>query len=314
MSAAIDRDLAVEALQGALPYVRLYRGRTFVIKIGGALCGNKTALRDLANQVSVLSEFGIRVVIVHGGGPQTTALSDRLGFETRMVAGRRITDDNVLDVAVMTISGSVNSAMLAACRASGIPAVGLSGIDAGLVRATRRKPVQSTVDGVSSTIDYGLVGDIVRVDSTVLTCLLDAHMLPVVSPISCDDSGQVLNINADTVAAAIAVELSAEKLIFLTDTPGLLAESADPSSLISYIDIAGLQSLIEKGAIAGGMMPKLTATIRAIAGGVRRVHMVGHRGRTSLLVEIFTNEGAGTLIVERASDLSPAEQANPGQA
>ena len=310
MTRMVDRELSVQALQSALPYIRLYRGRLFVVKIGGAICGDLVALADLAKQVSVLSEFGIRVVLVHGGGPQTTALSNRLGFPTRFAAGRRITDENVLEVAVMTMNGTVNTAILSACRAAGISAVGLSGLDAGLVRATRRGPVTKEVDGEPTTIDYGLVGDVVRIEPAVLRCLLEAGMLPVVSPLSADDSGQVLIINADTVAASIAASLSAEKLVFVTDTPGLLSDAANPSSLVSYVDLKGLETLISRGAVGGGMLPKLAAAMGALEAGVGRVHMVGYRARSSLLVEVFTNEGAGTLIVKSASDLLPAEHSH----
>ncbi len=311
MNQPIDRDVAVVGLQAALPYVRLFRGKEFVVKIGGAICSDPVALHHLAAQVSVFVELGIRVVLVHGGGPQTTSLSRRLGLETKLVAGRRVTDEATLDAAVMTINGSVRTAILSAFRTTGVAAVGISGVDAGLVRAVRRPEMETEVDGVRRMVDYGLVGDVVSVRGSVLRSLLDAGMLPVVSPLSADDAGQVLNINADTVASAVAVELGAEKLIFVTDTNGLLEDPEVPSSLVSYTDLEGVKTMVARSAAAGGMLPKLEAARLALLGGVRRVHMVGHRSRSSLLVEVFTNEGSGTLIVKSLQDLSRRESPLP---
>ena len=304
-----DRDTTIAALMRALPYIRLYRGKVFVLKVSGAICGDQAALRNLVEQASVLRELEIRVVIVHGGGPQTTALSEKLGLGTTFVEGRRVTCEKTLEVAVMTLNGSVNTAILSACRAVDMPAVGLCGLDAGLFRVARRPPQVKEVNGARATVDYGLVGDIVSVDVTLLERLLDSAMVPVVSPLSADDSGQVLNVNADTVASAIARGMRAEKLIFLLDAPGLLEDKANPSSLVSYTDVRGLEALKARGAIDSGMLPKIAAAIEALRGGVRRVHMVGYRSRASPLVEIFTNEGAGTLIVTDTRELLPAEKA-----
>lgn len=309
MTAPYARDLTVSALKRALPYIRLYKNRIFVVKAGGALCGDLEALKNLAEQLSVLRELGVRIVFVHGGGPQTTALSERLGLKTTFVEGRRITDEKTLDVAVMTINGSANTAILAACRAAALPALGLSGVDLALIRATRRPVQMKEVNGAKVAVDYGLVGDIESVDGAMLSRLLDAGVVPVISPLAADDSGQVLNINADTVASTVARALEAEKLIFMTDTAGLLEDKANPASLISYTDVKGLSALQARGVIDSGMLPKVKAATEALTGGVRRVHMVGYRGDSSLLMEIFTNEGAGTLIVKDASELLPAEQA-----
>jgi len=302
-----DRELVIAALRQALPYIRLYRGRVFVVKAGGAMCADQAVLRDLAQQLGVLCELGIRVVIVHGGGPQTTSISEKLGLQTTFVEGRRVTSPETLDVAVMTISGTVNTAILAACRSAQVAGIGVSGVDAGLVKAVRRPPQQKTVNGETVTVDYGLVGDVVSVDPGVVNRLLDAGFVPVVSPLAADDHGQVLNINADTVASSLARALGAEKLIFLTDTTGLLEDRKNPGSLVSYTDVAGLEALQARGVIDGGMLPKVKAAKEALVGGVKRVHMVGYQGASSLLIEIFTNEGAGTLIVRDTADLAPAE-------
>jgi len=314
MNGHMDGTTVAMTLRRALPHIRLFKGRTFVLKAGGALCGDPSEIRELVEQMSVLHELGIRVVLVHGGGPQTTALSTRLGLETTFVEGRRVTSPQTLDVAIMTICGSVNTALVAACRAAGLPAVGLSGIDAGLVRAQRRAPVLTDLGQGPVAIDYGLVGDVVAVDSTLVDRLLDNGFVPIISPLCADDSGQVLNVNADTVASRIATQLRAGKLLFLTDTPGILEDKSNPATLVSYTDIAGLRQLIDRGIVDSGMLPKAQAAISALEGGVGRVHLVGYKSRSSLLTEIFTNEGAGTLVVRDTSELLPSEQGVPGSA
>lgn len=309
MSFSADREVSIEALRRALPYLRLYRGKVFVLKASGSLCADPLGLRQLAEQLSVWSELGIRFVLVHGGGPQTSALSRKLGLTPAFVEGRRITCPQTLEVAVMTLNGSINTAVLAACRAAGMRAVGLSGLDGGLIQARRRPPQPRELDGQPTSIDYGMVGDVLGCDTTLLERLWEVGMAPIVSPICADEQGQVLNVNADTVASALACALRAEKLFFLTEAPGLLEDKANPASLVSYTDVRGLGELRERGALDAGMLPKVKAAIEALAGGVRRVHMVGYRGRNSLLMEVFTNEGCGTLIVQDTSELLPAEQA-----
>ncbi len=307
MTGPYDPDAGILGLRRALPYLRLYRGRTFVVKAGGALCSQRDALQDIAEQVGVLRELGIKVVVVHGGGPQTTEMSARLGIATTFVAGRRVTSDEALDVAVMTLNGTVNTAFLAAFRAAEVPAIGLSGVDAGQIKVRRRPPREMEVDGIPTTIDFGRVGDVVSLDPAPLFRLLESGFVPVVSPLSADDSGQVLNVNADTVAALIARTLGAEKLFFLTDTPGLLEQAADPSSLVSFVDLAGIDAMKARGAIAGGMLPKVEAAREALTQGVGRVHLVGWRSPSGILREVFTNVGAGTLVVRDARELRPAE-------
>jgi acetylglutamate kinase len=301
-----DHNLTMEALKRALPYIRLYRGRVFVVKIGGQLCGDSAMLADLASQLSIFRELGIRVVLVHGGGPQTTALSSKLGLETQFVDGRRITDAKTLEIAVMTMNGTINTSILAACRAAELPAIGISGIDAGLIRARRRPPRVHVSGNERKTIDYGEVGDVVAVDVSVLNKFLDAGLMPVVSPIVADDGGNILNMNADTVASTLARELAAEKLVFVQEAPGILEDKNDPSTLVSYTDVRGLNSMLEKGMLDAGMLPKANAAKDALYGGVKRVHVIGG-GKDNLLLEVFTNEGAGTLIVMDTRDLLPAE-------
>lgn len=304
-----ERETAMAALLEALPYFRLYRGRTFVVKLGGSACAEPPALGRIVNQVKVFHETGIRTVMVHGGGPQTTALAARLGIETAFVGGRRVTTTEALEAAVMALNGTVNTSILAACRAAQLPAVGLSGVDAGLVRAAVRPPVEvADGQGAPRMVDYGEVGDIVSIDSGLLDKLLACRLVPVVGPIACTDEGRLLNVNADTVAAAIACALDAEKLIILTEAPGILENRRDPTSMVSCIDLEGLGALAARGALEGGMLPKAHAARAALAGGVRRVHIVGYRQPLGLLTEVFTNQGCGTLIVKDLAALPAAEQ------
>jgi acetylglutamate kinase len=253
-----------------------------------------------AAQLGLLSSLGIRIVTVHGGGPQATAVSRRLGNEPVIVAGRRVTDDAALEVAKMVYAGTLNVNLLSALRAHGVQAVGLSGVDADLITARRRPPVNVVDDsGASRTVDYGNVGDIERVDPHVLTTLLEARLLPVVASLAGDGEGAVYNVNADTVAESLAVALAAQKLIFLTGAPGVLRDRADPSSLVTFADPDDLADLMASGAISAGMRPKVEACIRAATGGVERTHIIDGRQPDSLLYEVFTGAGCGTMIVGR---------------
>ena len=300
-----DRAIVVSALKHAAPYIRLFKGKTFVLKAGGEVFVDKVQTRALMEQVGILHQVGIRVVLVHGGGPQSTQLAKALGVDTTFIDGRRVTDGDSLDVATMVLNGQINTRILAACRDLEIPAVGISGVDAGLIRAHRRPPVER--DG-AATVDYGFVGDIDSVDALVIKKQLDNGLMPVVSPLSCDASGTLLNINADTVAAAIAAELDAEKLILASGAAGILEDVNDPLSLISYIDRKALDALRDSGKLADGMLPKAAAIDAALANGVERVHVISWKLADSLLLEVFTNEGTGTLVVNDIAALTPAEQ------
>jgi acetylglutamate kinase len=302
-----DQTVAVRALRNAAPYIRMFKGKVFVIKAGGAVFGDLESTRALIEQVAILHQVGIKVVLVHGGGPQLTELSDALGIQTRMVQGRRITDEKSIDVTTMVLNGLINTRILAICRDLDIDAVGISGVDAGLVRAHRRPPVK--MEGKDETpVDFGFVGDIDAVDADVLRKQLDNGLMPVVSPLSADSNGVLLNINADTVAAAIGAELNAEKLILCTGAPGILERLDDPSSVISFTDLKGLKRLRDSGSLSDGMLPKAAAIEAAIRGGVRRVHVISYKTPDSVLAEVFTNEGTGTLIVADVNALSAAEQ------
>jgi len=301
-----ERSIVITALRHALPYLRIFKNKVFVIKAGGDAFLTHEATRALMEQIGILHQVGIRVVLVHGGGPQSTALAKRLGLETQMVEGRRVTDAQTLEVSTMVLNGEINTRIVAVCRALGIPAIGLSGVDGGLIKATKRPPVQVA----GQTVDYGFVGDILGLDTSILLKQLDNDLVPIVSPLSADDHGTVLNINADTVAAMIACELKAEKFVMATGAPGILEALEDPRSLISYVDRAGLRRLRDEGKISGGMLPKAAAIERALSGGVPRVHVISYAQPDSLLLEVFTNEGTGTLVVNDTKALRPEEQAS----
>ena len=302
-------DIVVAALKHAAPYIRMFKRKVFVLKAGGEIFASQEGTRALVEQIAVLHQVGIGIVLVHGGGPQSTELAKALGVPTQFIQGRRVTDEHALEVAAMVLNGQINTRILAACRDLDLPAVGISGVDAGLIRAHKRPPV--TVDGHDDgPVDYGYVGDIESVDAEVLRTQLANGMVPVISPLSADTAGTLLNINADTVAAALAAALGAEKLILTTGAPGILEDRNDPASLISYIDLAGLQRLRDNGTLAEGMLPKAAAIEAAIQGGVSRVHVISYALPDSLLLEVFTNEGTGTLVVDNIESLTADEQSS----
>jgi len=308
MDSIQNRDIVVAALKHAAPYIRMFKRKIFVLKAGGEVFATDASTRALLEQVAILHQVGIRIVVVHGGGPQSTRLAKALGVSTEFVQGRRVTSEDNLEVAAMVLNGQINTAILAICRDLDLPAVGISGVDAGLIRAHRRAPVD--VEGRDGAVDYGFVGDIDSVDADVLHTQLENGLVPVISPLSADADGTLLNINADTVAAALAAELGASKMILVTGAPGILEDREDTSSLVSYIDLAGLQELRDAGSLADGMLPKAMAIESAIKGGVPRVHIISYRAPDSLLLEIFTNEGTGTLVVDSIDSLSEKEQSH----
>lgn len=299
----------VQGLKEALDYTRLYRDQVFVVKLGGEVLASSERLAGIAVQVALLESLSIRVVLVHGGGPQATELSRRLGLEPEIVAGRRVTTPEVLEVAKMVYAGRLNVDVLSALAANGVRAVGLSGIDAGLVVARRRPPVEIADDGgAARSVDFGEVGDVVAVDASLLELLLPRGYVPVVASLAADPAGKVLNVNADTLAEAIATAMKAKKLIYLTGAPGLLRDPADPSSLVAFACPQDLRELLDGGGVRGGMRPKVEACLRAVAGGVRRTHIVDGRQPDSLLLELFTGHGSGTMIVAAREMESYREQ------
>jgi acetylglutamate kinase len=293
------RTLDGELLREALPYIRRFKSKDFILKISGKVTEHPGSMGSLAEEIALLQQVGIRVTIVHGGGQQATELSQRLGLETRLVNGRRVTDDATLEVVKMVFAGKISVEILSALRAHGVHAVGVSGIDGNVVLARKRekKRLVNPETGKRETVDFGNVGDVVDVDPRLLTTLLDAGYLPVVSPLAADEEGKVYNVNADTIAAALAVELKAEKLILLSDVAGVLARPGEASSVISRLTAAEARKLAKSAAITGGMVAKLEEVARVAEAGVSAVHIVNGNQRNALLSEIFADRGSGTMVV-----------------
>jgi acetylglutamate kinase len=277
-------DTTVEVLLQALPYIQRFRGQVIVVKFGGNAMSSNELAHQFAADIVLMHQVGMKPVVVHGGGPQIGEYLTRLGKTTEFVDGHRVTDAETLEIARMVLMGKVNRDIVSALNLHGPLAVGLSGQDAGLIRAEAR------------SVELGFVGDVVGVDPTIIERLLALDLIPVVSTIGADVSGQAFNINADAVAGAVAEALTAHKLIFLTDVPGLLADADDPASLIARVTAAEARDLIADGTISGGMIPKITGCIRAIEHGVEHVHLVDGRVPHAVLLELFTDAGVGTMV------------------
>jgi len=286
----------------AAPHIAMHRGKTFVLKLGGEPLAQRPHRRALAQQIAAIHALGSRVVLVHGGGPQTDSVQRQLGEEPRMIGGKRVTTPLALRALCMATAGELHGQLLAELAAAGVPATGIAGASAGLLVAKKRPPVETEV----GTVDFGAVGDLIGVDPLPLRALLDAGRLPVVCPPVSDGAGGLLNVNADFMAAAIACALGAQKLVLCTGAPGILTNPTDPASLVSALALDELAALEEGGQVRGGMKAKATAIRRAIEGGVRRVHVVSGLDPEALLCELYTNHGAGTLVTrekEEASEL-----------
>jgi acetylglutamate kinase len=288
-------------LKQAIPYLRKYRGARFVIKIGGSLFGKEGDVRQIAEQISALYHIGIQVIVVHGGGPQLENLARELGIEQLKVAGRRVTSLKTLELAKMVFAGTINTDLVAILGSIETPAVGITGLDCSTIVAVKRPPVEvkEQPDGPARMVDYGYVGNVTEIRPALIEDLLGRGFIPVVASLAGDASGQILNVNADTVAQKIAVALKAEKYINVTNTGGILKDVNNPNSVLSYVDIRRVESLKSDGILSGGMLPKAESCIAALRGGVKRAHIINGQESDSLLKEIFTNEGCGTLIVER---------------
>jgi acetylglutamate kinase len=278
-------DVVVDVLVQALAYIERFRGSTAVVKVGGGLLADPTLLAGLAQDITLLHRVGVRPVVVHGGGPQIDDWLARLGVEPVFVNGRRVTDEATLDVVSMVLLGQVNAGLVTALNGSGPSALGLSGTDARMLEVTVADPA------------LGLVGAVTQVHPELIERALAADLIPVVATLSVDTSGQVHNVNADDAAVAIAVELAAAKLLFLTDVPGLLADADDPASLVTVATTSDIDRLVAAGKVSGGMVPKLVGCVRAVEAGVQAVHLLDGRRPHVLLHELFTDAGSGTMVV-----------------
>jgi acetylglutamate kinase len=271
-------------LADALPYIRRFWGKVVVVKCGGAVMDDPALAALFAQDVALMRSVGMRPVVVHGGGPQVGELMRRLGKQPEFLDGLRVTDAETLDIARMVLVGKVNRDVVSAINVHGTLAVGLSGEDAWLITATPRSP------------ELGFVGDVASINPQLVERLLAEDLIPVIATIGVDEEGQAYNVNADAAAAAIAAALGAEKLVYLTDVPGLLRDVDDPASLVPTVTASELEALLNDGVLSGGMVPKIRSCVRAIDYGVGRAHILDGRVPHVLLLEIFTKEGVGTMV------------------
>lgn len=274
----------VHVLLQALPYIQRFAGATIVVKFGGNAMSSPELFEQFAQDIVMMHSVGMRPVVIHGGGPQIGEWLRRMGKDSEFVDGQRVTDAETLEVVQMVLKGKVNSDIVSALNVHGPIAVGLSGQDAGLIEAEERDP------------SLGFVGDVTRINPSIITRLLAMDLIPVVSTVGSDSDGQAYNINADAVAGAIAEALDAQKLIFLTDVAGLLRDVHDPASLIQRVSTSEAAGLISDGTIAGGMIPKIEGCLQAINRGVSEVHLIDGRVPHALLLELFTDAGVGTMV------------------
>jgi acetylglutamate kinase len=276
----------------ALPYMKEHYGKVIVIKYGGAAMAEQGLAKPFVKDIALLSYAGIIPVIVHGGGPQLTEVSSQMGLKTKFVGGLRVTDEDTLAVATMVLAGKINTDIVALLEAGGVPAVGMSGVDGGLVIAKKKEEP-----------DLGFVGEITGIKPKVIEDIMH-DFVPVVASIATDESGQTYNVNADMVAAELAIGLGADKLVFINDVPGLI----DPSGeLLSELGEQDCLDLIASGAVDGGMVPKLESSVRALKEGVRRIHMIDGRVEHALVLELFTPEGVGTMVMPDRAPEAEAE-------
>ena len=289
----------LDLLREALPYIQRFKGKTFVVKLSGKVTEEPENLASLAEELALMHQVGIRICVIHGGGKQLTDLAELMGVEQTIINGRRVTDDATLDMAKMMFAGKINTDILAALRRRGVEAVGLSGVDGGIVLAERRPPGQvlNRATGESEHVDFGHVGDVVEINDRLLQVLLDHDYMPIVSSLGADAEGRVFNINADTIAAEIAVRLQAEKLVMLSDVDGIYLRPGEHATKISRLTAAEVEALITDGVATGGMIPKLQNITEILRRGVRSAHIIKGSLRNALLSEVFTDEGTGTMII-----------------
>ncbi len=283
-----------EVLLEALPYMKRFQGQTVVIKYGGAVQLEPQLKAAFARDITMLQYLGINPVVVHGGGPQIGKVLAQMDIPTRFVAGQRVTDERTMDVVEMVLAGKVNKEIVSLINTAGGSAVGLSGKDGRLLLARKLKFYQPREDEPPEIIDIGLVGEVVAVNTALIRTLQQQHFIPVIAPVGVGDAGETYNINADTVAGAVAKAMKAAKLILLTDVAGVLDEN---QHLVSSLDRDRALVMMDKGTITGGMIPKISCCLDAITGGVGKAHILDGRTLHSVLLEIFTDTGIGTEIV-----------------
>lgn len=276
-----------EVLVEALPYIKEFYGKRVVIKYGGAAMVDAGLKAKVVQDIVLMKYVGMHPIVVHGGGPEINGMLQRLGIKSKFVDGLRVTDRETMEIVEMVLGGKVNKQIVSGIEASGGKAIGLSGKDAGLIKA----------EPIDHTGKLGYAGKVEKVNPQIIETVIENGYIPVIAPIGIDEEQQSYNINADMVAAAIAVAMKADKLVLLTDVPGLLRQTSDLNSLISVLKISEVDNLLKQGIIAGGMVPKVKCCVEAVLGGVGRTHIIDGRVSHSILLEIFTNQGVGTMVV-----------------
>ncbi len=269
----------------SLPYIKSFHNETVVIKYGGNAMINEELKHGVIRDIILMKFVGMNPVIVHGGGPDITSLMKKLGKETKFIDGLRVTDKETMEITEMVLFGKINREIVSCIGANGVKAIGISGKDGGTFRAKQKNA------------ELGLVGEIEEVNTDLINTIVDKGYIPVISPIAYGNEGETFNINADEVAGRLAAELSAKKLILITDVQGIMKNQNDSSTIISQIKIGEIKKYIDDGIISGGMIPKIKCCFEAVKGGVERAHIIDGRKPHSILLEIFTNEGIGTMII-----------------
>ncbi|MCW2278977.1 acetylglutamate kinase [Heliophilum fasciatum] len=282
----------------ALPYIKKLSGKTVVIKYGGNAMLNDELKEAVMTDVILMKYVGIKPVLVHGGGPEINGMLQRVGLQSTFVQGMRVTDQATMEIVEMVLAGKLNKEIVAMIQRFGGQAVGLSGRDGGLIKAKKRFELVKNEAGDRVPTDIGFVGDVVRIQPDLVRGLTEQGYIPVIAPIGAGDHGEAYNINADVVAGELAQALEADKLILLTDVEGILRDRHDLGSLISSLRIGDVEDLVEQGVISGGMIPKVHCCVQAIEGGVGSTHIIDGRIQHSLLLEVFTEKGIGTMVVK----------------
>ena len=294
----LDAEKKAGTLVEALPYIQEFYGKTIVIKYGGNAMINEELKHKVMEDVSLLKYVGMRPVIVHGGGPDITQFLKKVGKQSAFVSGLRVTDEETVEIAEMVLDGKVNSDIVNMLNCRGVKAVGLSGKDAGLIRASKKLATVYDGAGKQANVDIGYVGQVAAIDTSILDTLLDNGYIPVIAPIGVGDDGESYNINADYVAAEIAGALKAEKLLLLTDTEGVYKDFEDKDTFISTLTVAEAKKYIKTGIISGGMIPKIEACLKSIESGTNKVHIIDGRQPHSIILELLTSSGIGTQVIK----------------
>ena len=292
-----DKIKSSEVLIEALPYIKKFHQKKIMIKYGGHAMIDEAAMSSTARDTVLLKYVGMQPMVVHGGGPEISRSMDKMGKEPKFIGGLRVTDSETMEIVKMVLVGKINTEIVSKIGLHGGKSIGISGKDNFLLESSKRDPTKiKQENGEILEVDLGYVGKIDKVNTRLIDDLTDENYIPVISPIGIDNGGNTLNLNADTVAGSIASEVDAEKLIVLTDVPGILTDPDDPDSLIRRIRVDELRELIDEGIITGGMIPKVETCINAVENGVKSAHILDGRVKHSILLEIFTKDGIGTMV------------------